>query len=132
MANKMLQEIKGYTKYCDSGSTEGFKSTLFIPVSSSTTSVSSNSNENKSGTAINIPSTPTMSIKGVINQKSGTSLKLEGQYLKSESSIVITVGDKFICKHSQLEAPEIYLPAESLISNEGCVFSGNMHYDDYI
>lgn len=104
MANKALQEIKAYAEYYYSNSTEIFNSTL--PISSSTKDSISNSTSSKGSTSI-------------------------GEYLQATKHIIIKVTNQFTCKQSKLEAPEIYLPKEDLIHNDGCEFLGNIHYDDY-
>ncbi len=127
----VLQCLKAYAKYCYSNSTEVFNSTL--PISSSVTNNSFSSTSSKVSVATTkIPSTPTMSGNKLVI-KSGKSAELEGQYLKATTSISIeaAVADKFICKQSKLEAPEIYLPKEELICNDGYEFLGHIHYDDY-
>lgn len=129
MANKALQEIKAYAKYYYSNSTEIFNSTL--PISSPTTSNSSSSGTSDTRDNTNsIPSTPNMT-GGTLELGSGTIERLVGQYLKADVAIIIKAPDQFICKQSKLEAPEIYLPKEDLIHNDGCEFLGNIHYDDY-
>lgn len=68
---------------------------------------------------------------GTLELGSGTIERLVGQYLKADVAIIIKAPDQFICKQSKLEAPEIYLPKEDLIHNDGCEFLGNIHYDNY-
>jgi len=127
MANKALQEIKAYAEYYYSNSTEIFNSTL--PISSSTKDSISNSTSSKGSTSIGIPSKPNWTSE-TIEQKSAN-MDMLGEYLQATKHIIIKVTNQFTCKQSKLEAPEIYLPKEDLIHNDGCEFLGNIHYDDY-
>lgn len=70
-------------------------------------------------------------IKAYAKYYYSNSTEIFNSTLPISSPTTLKAPDQFICKQSKLEAPEIYLPKEDLIHNDGYEFLGNIHYDDY-